>query len=260
MRPRRLGRQPKYLDRFQAGIDSGGVSSPNFDAGAKYLYLYQVVNDRRTVTPLQSVSVKLLVDLKDITSWGYLPGVGFATVTSRPGQEQPVMQPVAFNHVLGGLDAAIMYQRRPAAIPLVKPLSLTRVPTQRGEQDPTAKQKQQPIKVVWDALYPATNPDHVMLLSTSDFDKKPCFRAVWNAANALPRWPQHDFRFHVESAADSGTGSVARFRAPKDNAIKPVADAEAEPHAARGYIESRWPRTVAEAGICGERSRRANAR
>ena len=42
---------PNKSDRDEPGcIDGGGASSPAFDASAKYLYLYQVVNDRGTAS------------------------------------------------------------------------------------------------------------------------------------------------------------------------------------------------------------------
>src|SRR5438874_1197907 len=46
---------PKFNSRFKPGIDFAGASSPELDTGAKYLYLYQVVNDRQTTTPIWSV-------------------------------------------------------------------------------------------------------------------------------------------------------------------------------------------------------------
>ena len=70
----------KDLDKqFRPGVDSGGNPSPGLDREAKYLYLYQTVNDRGTTLPIQSTSIRLLVDLKrkEITSWGYFSGRGF---------------------------------------------------------------------------------------------------------------------------------------------------------------------------------------
>jgi hypothetical protein len=87
-------------DRFvpgQSRTQSGG--SPRLDVRARYLYLYQIVNDRGTMLPgekgivvaalaaaeqvvkaqdLASFTVKLSPDPMAITSWGHFRGAGFA--------------------------------------------------------------------------------------------------------------------------------------------------------------------------------------
>ena len=40
--------------KFRRGVDFAGASSPVLDTAAKYLYLYQVINDRGTALPIQS--------------------------------------------------------------------------------------------------------------------------------------------------------------------------------------------------------------
>jgi hypothetical protein len=83
------------MDRFQntfvPGIDFDQSHSPGLDTKAKYLYLYQVVNDRGMepltirpaantevgVVPLASTTLRLRVDPRYITSWGHFKGVGF---------------------------------------------------------------------------------------------------------------------------------------------------------------------------------------
>jgi hypothetical protein len=62
---------------FKGGVDVLGEASPALDTSARYLYLYQTVNDRQTKMPIRSTSVKLLVDPRYITSWGYFSGVSF---------------------------------------------------------------------------------------------------------------------------------------------------------------------------------------
>jgi hypothetical protein len=82
-------------DLFKEGRSTSGAFSPAFDASARFLYLYQVVNDRgldplkdkvipakernlRTEDIITS-TVKLLVHPRDITSWGHFENVAFTS-------------------------------------------------------------------------------------------------------------------------------------------------------------------------------------
>ena len=38
---------------------------------ARYLYLYQVDNDRGSKSPIQTVTIRLIIDPSLITSWGF---------------------------------------------------------------------------------------------------------------------------------------------------------------------------------------------
>jgi len=96
-----------FQKSFQAGVDFSGAASPDLDTTAKYLYLYQVVNDRKTLTPIESTSIKLDVEGKDITSWGYFAGIGFATLKPGGGAAKSEIRPVAATNLLtGGVKAA----------------------------------------------------------------------------------------------------------------------------------------------------------
>jgi hypothetical protein len=165
----------KFTGVFRAGIDFNGSSSPQLDTTAKYLYLYQVINDRQTTPPIESVSVKLLVNAQEITSWGYFQGAGFATLADR-GDVRPLS---ATNKI----DAKT-YRSPAPALPVGAPLRITRVPTLRGEPEP--KSADQIVQVTWDALDPALIPDYVLLLGSSDYDRQPSFRATWMGKNSIP--------------------------------------------------------------------------
>jgi hypothetical protein len=171
---------------FQAGVDSAGVPSPVLDSEAKYLYLYQVVNDRHTATPIRSAAVKLLVEPRDITSWGYFAGVGIATVaTGKQAEAASKIRPVSFSNIVAEVPVEKAYLPRAAAV-LDPGLRLTRVPTRRGEAAPGGGPGQgKLVSLVWDALDPAINPDYVMLLTGSDFERGPSFRAIWGGAAGL---------------------------------------------------------------------------
>jgi hypothetical protein len=174
--------KPRFETRFKPGIDSGGTSSPDLDRAAKFLYLYQVVNDRRTKAPMESISIRLMVELKEVTSWGSFEGVGFATEdTGGKDKGDRKIRPVSFSHIVDGLG--LVYRQRAPAVPVANPYRLVEVPTKHSEKAKGEKG----INLVWDALDPASEPDHVMLLSTSDFDKNPAFRAIWAPDNLLKR-------------------------------------------------------------------------
>jgi hypothetical protein len=90
-------------NRFVPGKDKlrTGAQSPRLDTQSRYLYLYQVVNDRGTIDPqkgggvlpavaglqnkavkiqeVASFTLKLMVDPRYITSWGHFRGAGFAS-------------------------------------------------------------------------------------------------------------------------------------------------------------------------------------
>jgi hypothetical protein len=136
--------------------------------------LYQVVNDQRTLPPIESMSTKMLVDLSEITSWGYFDGLGFAT------KEGGAIRPVSATHKV---DQRTYLSPAPAS-PVDQPLVLAYVPTSRGETAPK-KEANKIVQVHWDALDPAIPPDYVMLLSSSDFERYPSFRAIWTGKNAI---------------------------------------------------------------------------
>ncbi|HEV3117939.1 MAG TPA: hypothetical protein VGY58_12865 [Gemmataceae bacterium] len=83
----------RFNDLFREGKDFQSRYSPSLDTSAKYLYLYQLVNDRGLdplpikpaantelpIKPIARSSLRLLVDPREITSWGYFKDLGFAT-------------------------------------------------------------------------------------------------------------------------------------------------------------------------------------
>ena len=101
----------RFNDAFREGKDFQNRFSPALDVNARYLYLYQVVNDRGLdplpvkpaanteipTRPIARTSLRLLVDPREITSWGYFKDLGFATEvvdrkfdgTSAAGQGAP---------------------------------------------------------------------------------------------------------------------------------------------------------------------------
>lgn len=112
--------------RFVAGKNYTGSYSPQLDTRARYLYVYQVVNDRNILDPskvnekgevrsvsfaadagepkvkandVASFSLKLLVDPRYITSWGHFRGAAFTArvheIEVENGQNKTVKQ-IAF--------------------------------------------------------------------------------------------------------------------------------------------------------------------
>jgi hypothetical protein len=76
---------------FRPGLDFAGDSSPSLDTSARYLYLYQVVNDRGTETPVRSTVLKLS-NAESLTSWGHFAGYSFALQGAvKDAQGKPVV-------------------------------------------------------------------------------------------------------------------------------------------------------------------------
>ena len=86
---------------FQPGLESTGRHSPALDRTARFLYVYQIVNDRGTPARIHSATVRLLVEPGRITSWGYfasgkkgekdgLKGVSFCRPLEDPKKIVPV--------------------------------------------------------------------------------------------------------------------------------------------------------------------------
>jgi hypothetical protein len=114
---------PNFDELFREGHSAGGQYSPALDTTAKYLYLYQIVNDRGLDPPKEGIvfagfndpktediitsTVKLLVDPQEITSWGHFKSLGFsakvpektlkgAVVQTADGNSERILQ-VAFS-------------------------------------------------------------------------------------------------------------------------------------------------------------------
>ena len=173
---------------FEPGINFGGTPSPSLDTSAKYLYLYQVVNDRRTLSPIHGVSVKLIVELDEITSWGHFNGVGFAS-KERDNTDvlKPVrIQPVSYSHVIAGLGAAARYKQKAPPKVNENPFRLIRIPTKRGQKQ-LKEEGKGIVAVHWDPLDPAIVPDFAMLLEKSEFKDHPCFRVVFHENNGISK-------------------------------------------------------------------------
>src|SRR5205809_562685 len=114
-----------FIKAFRPGVEFNGAFSGGLDTSAKYLYLYQTVNDRGTLVPIQSTSVELLVDLKlnEITSWGYFASVGFG-ILDKEGGDRPAptaIRPVSATPVVGADAKEPIYLRSAPAVPAPQP-------------------------------------------------------------------------------------------------------------------------------------------
>jgi hypothetical protein len=176
-----------FAKTFQAGLDSAGASSPDLDTGAKYLYLYEVVNDRKTLSPVESTSVQLQVEPREITSWGYFSGVGFATLQPAKDAVKSEIRPVAATSPATPDQKTSLYRDKAPPVLLPQPFRLAYVPTKKGEAPGDAiKLAKGPVQIHWDALDPAVNPSAAILLSKSDFGDGPSFRVNWSKNNLIP--------------------------------------------------------------------------
>lgn len=217
-----------FADSFKAGIDSNGVTSPPLDTQARYLYLYQVVNDRQTQTPISSVAVQLMVELKDITSWGSFTGLGFAVRGKEGDKEEGKILPVSFTHIISTGKTDRAYKPKAPAISVPQSFKLVQVPSKRGEKPADDKKNGRIVAVHWDALDPAVNPDYVMLLGKSDFDQRPSFRAIWRGDNLIKKEGRSTV-FGFTSNLPPMLGTARLYGpAPAEGGIRPAAT-EQEP-------------------------------
>src|SRR5205823_3281832 len=115
---RKTGRKGGYGDSWGVGIrdfDATFVSGRNndrerLDADARYLYMYQIVNDREgTKAAVKDVTVRIVVDPRLITSWGHfrlrgqdkdakaVKGVGFTMdfLDPKEKEEKYVVRPIS---------------------------------------------------------------------------------------------------------------------------------------------------------------------
>src|SRR5262245_36496044 len=122
--------------RFKRGVDSRGVTAAELDREAKYLYLFQVINDRGTDLSIQNATVKLQADLKKlaITSWGSFHGAGFALKRTAAVGRAAVLPASASNR--DGNEPGEWFYRSPSpAVPASANYALGRIPT-RGDMPP----------------------------------------------------------------------------------------------------------------------------
>ncbi len=68
---------PEMARLFVPGKEPvGNTTSPKLDTTARYLYVYQVVNDSKRDSVIRTATVRLLVEPNYITSWGWLAAHG----------------------------------------------------------------------------------------------------------------------------------------------------------------------------------------
>ena len=89
----------KDLDRwFVPGRAARGRNAESLDTSARYLYLYQVVNDSYRPAQVKSVAIRLLIPPHLITSWGHFVqradkgaarGFGFTMLFDHPDPKTP---------------------------------------------------------------------------------------------------------------------------------------------------------------------------
>jgi hypothetical protein len=101
---------PNIEREFVPGQASRGRGSDKLDTTARYLYLYQVINDSGRPAQLKSTAIRLLVPTHLITSWGHFArkeagatrGVGFSmdfdVRTPKDPQGRNMILPVSTEH------------------------------------------------------------------------------------------------------------------------------------------------------------------
>jgi hypothetical protein len=215
---------------FQPGIDLQGLSSPGLDTSARYLYLYQVVNDRKTLTPIQSQSIRLLVHPAEITSWGHFPNLGF----SIPGKNG-VMTPVsAVIQGVADTNEGKMYQEMAPAIKEPLAYGLRAI---RPSKPAAAKEKKEEVD-----RDPAREPDHVMLMVNWDVEEEFVagprhaftFVASWNPDNVLKPTERSPIFGYTSNLPPTHTKTGKKGPVMKGGGIRPAAAELAYPVSTNG--------------------------
>src|SRR5262245_22709450 len=182
--------------RFIRGVDGAGERSPILYPRSKYLYLYQIVNDRGLEPskikaaavaddelhnePIAHYALKLMVDPSLITSWGYLPQTGFvANVTDVKFDGEPVQAAGGAKGILA--VSANPYTNRSPAYPLKNFLDIslaTRGLSATASMSELAKKKEGGIKLAaWQenlltSSKQAHRPDLIRLLQRPQVDEE----------------------------------------------------------------------------------------
>jgi hypothetical protein len=148
---------------FRAGRGSDLIVSPALDGTARYLYVYQVVNDRKTQGVVHGCSVQLLVDPRRITSWGHFTGVGFAYEMTDKDAKNVVLRPVSAAYPLISEKRADRLFFNPAyAVETVRALRLEAVGVWSMAKGAPGQDKD-----------PAHDPDPVIVFRSADFHGVP---------------------------------------------------------------------------------------
>jgi hypothetical protein len=117
---------------FVPGKDNRGNSSPDFDATARYLYLYQTINDMPQALNGVSNSSVYLIDPTLLTSWGHFEGHGFAIFTQDKTGKQAIRS-VSYGNPVDGPER--VYKPRDREHLLDNPLTIGKSPPIKGKRE-----------------------------------------------------------------------------------------------------------------------------
>jgi hypothetical protein len=90
------------IRNFVPGKDSRGAPSPAFDKAARYIYLYQTVNDMPNAQSAVRFSTVYLPDPDLLTSWGHFSGHGFTALVEQEEENKEAIRPVSFANAVDG--------------------------------------------------------------------------------------------------------------------------------------------------------------
>ena len=170
-----------FNSSFVAGVDVNGAASPALDTKSRFLYLYQVVNDRGTEFAIRNSSVKLICACA-ITSWGHFASVGFATEAGGD-KGAAVIRPVS-SSLPAVLDAPPDKAYRNPAPPIPTKMPLRAIGTDKAADGAVAKPAAGAAEKMPDA---ARNPDSVMLLGVPEFNYPASLRVSWADDNVVKK-------------------------------------------------------------------------
>lgn len=204
---------------FVPGQAARGRNSQRLDTSARYLYVYQVINDSYRDAQVRNVAIRLLVPPHLITSWGHFAtkrdktarGVGFSMLFDNPEPKNPNTKsrvlPVSTEHpgVTDGLyrdPAPYFHPPRPYG---VTGIQLNNKPAPLTDGEDTGRE-----------------PERVVLQSTWNFAGAP----LWLVKDqvALPLSPFTRLALPASDLANPGTlpGDPAMLGMPGGMGVAPV--------------------------------------
>jgi hypothetical protein len=240
-----------FNKQFATGKDSKDKAPASLDTKARYLYLYQIVNDRGmdprpespavvqelSTQPIAGFSLMLPADLKQITSWGYFKNSALSMMVSE--KENIRLAVSATGSILTDLPEKRYQKNSPAyEFPDLRKtlgigpanLNLTKSKTYQALQarKDQAKTDKKVTLVGFEenflkAVEGAREPDFLQVVSKTDKNALAELDVLWKGDNAI-KLGQHTvlFGFTSDLPPTENNGQIEGASAFKGEAIRPV--------------------------------------
>jgi len=203
--------------QYKNGVDDALKPSPGLDKRARYLYLYQIINDRGSKSPIHEATIRLVIDPALITSWGYFArskednkavaqGIGFTT--DADGKIKGGVIPISTENPVGPVKRAFVQDAPRVSAPHPYGLSAIEVgnPPKAVADDPEGQDT-------------GRAPVAVVLLRSADFQGAPEIhthgRLVGYDADRTGRYNVGAGALPVSTPYTDGLGVGAAYDSPR---------------------------------------------